>query len=149
MGLKEELLQDLKSAMQVKDTLRKETITMLRAAILQVEKDGLKELTEAEMLAIVAKEVKKRKESILDFEKGGREDLVEQTKCEINILSKYLPEQLTEQEIIKLVVDTIALVGAKGMKDMGKVMGTLREKTQGKADGKLVSDIVKAELGKL
>ena len=149
MGLKEDLMKALKEAMQAKDTLRKETITMLRAAILQVEKDGQKELTETEMQAIVAKEVKKRRESIADFEKGGRLDIVEQLNKEIEILSVYLPEQLSEQEITDMVIAAIGAVGATGMKDMGKVMQALREKTAGKADGKLVSDIVKAELAKL
>ena len=149
MGLKQDLMAALKEAMQNKDTLRKETITMLRAAILQVEKDGQKELTETEMQAIVAKEVKKRKESIVDFEKGGRPDIVEGLNKEIEILSIYLPEQLSEQEITDLVIATIETVGATSMKDMGKVMGALREKTAGKADGKLVSDIVKAELAKM
>lgn len=149
MGLKEDLMQALKKAMQDKDVLKKETITMLRAAILQVEKDGQKELSEAEMQAIVAKEVKKRKESIVDFEKGGRPDIVEQVKKEIEVLSVYLPEQLSEDEIRNMVIQTITNVGAAGMKDMGKVMGALREKTAGKADGKLVSDIVKEELGKI
>lgn len=149
MGLKQDLMAALKEAMQNKDTLRKETITMLRAAILQVEKDELKELTETEMQAIVAKEVKKRRESIVDFEKGGRPDIVEQLNKEIEILSVYLPEQLTEEEITKMVLEAIAQVGATSMRDMGKVMGSLKEKTAGKADGKLVSDIVKAELSKL
>ena len=149
MGLKEELMKALKEAMQTKDTLKKETITMLRAAILQVEKDGQKELSEVEMQAIVAKEVKMRKESIVDFEKGGRQDIVDQVNKEIEILSEYLPEQLSEEEIRKMVVDAIAAVSATGMKDMGKVMGALREKTAGKADGKLVSDMVKAELAKM
>jgi uncharacterized protein YqeY len=149
MGIKQDLMAALKEAMQNKDTLKKDTITMLRAAILQVEKDGQKELSENEMQAIVAKEVKKRKESIADFEKGGRQDLVEQTNKEIEILSNYLLEQLSEAQVVELVVDTISAVGATGMKDMGKVMGALREKTAGKADGKLVSDIVKAELAKL
>ena len=136
MGLKEDLMKALKEAMQTKDVLRKETITMLRAAILQVEKDGQKELSETEMQAIVAKEVKKRRESIADFEKGGRLDIVEQVNKEIEILSGYLPEQLSEKEITDMVVTTITTVGAVGMKDMGKVMGALREKTAGKADGK-------------
>ena len=149
MGLKQDLMVALKEAMQNKDTLRKEAITMLRAAILQVEKDELKELTEVEMQAIVAKEVKKRRESIGDFEKGGRPDIVEQLNKEIEILSVYLPEQLTEEEITKMVVEAINIVGATGMRDMGKVMGNLKEKTAGKADGKLVSDVVKAELSKL
>lgn len=149
MGLKEDLMRALKEAMQAKDSLKKETITMLRAAILQVEKDGQKELNETEMQAIVAKEVKRRKESIADFEKGGRQDIVDQVNKEIEILSNYLPEQLSEQEVMSLVIETIQVVGAAGMKDMGKVMGALREKTAGKADGKLVSDIVKAELAKM
>lgn len=149
MGLKEDLMKALKEAMQNKESLKKETITMLRAAILQVEKDGQKELNETEMQAIVAKEVKKRKESIADFEKGGRLDIVEQVNKEIEILSEYLPEQLSEEQVRSLVLETIATVGASSMKDMGKVMGALREKTAGKADGKLVSDIVKAELAKM
>lgn len=149
MGIKQDLMAALKEAMQNKDTLKKDTITMLRAAILQVEKDGQKELSESEIQAIVAKEVKKRKESIADFEKGGRQDLVEQTNKEIEILSNYLPEQLSEAQVVELVVATISAVGATGMKDMGKVMGALREKTAGKADGKLVSDVVKAELAKM
>lgn len=149
MGLKENLMRALKEAMQNKDTLRKETVTMLRAAILQVEKDTQKELSESDMQVIVAKEVKKRKESIADFERGGRPDIVEQVKKEIEILSEYLPEQLSEEEITKIVLEAITVMGASSIKDMGRVMGTVREKTQGKADGKLVSDIVKAELGKM
>lgn len=146
MGLKVELMQALKKAMQDKDILTKETITMLRAAILQVEKDGQKELAESEMQTIVAKEVKKRKESISDYEKGGRQDIVDQLNKEIEILSAYLPEQLSEEKIKKIVIEAISATGAIGMKDMGKVMGALKEKTAGKADGKLVSDIVKSSL---
>ena len=112
MGLKQDLMAALKEAMQNKDTLKKETITMLRAAILQVEKDTLKELSEAEMGTIVAKEVKKRKESIADFEKGGRQDIVDQLNKEIEILSVYMPAQLSEEEIVKMVVEAIAAVGA-------------------------------------
>lgn len=147
--MKEELMKALKEAMQNKDTLKKDTITMLRAAILQVEKDTLKELSEAEMGAIVAKEIKKRQESIPDYEKGGRPDLVEQLKKEIEILSRYAPKQLTEQEIITIVDETIVAVGATGPRDMGKVMGAIREKTAGRADGKLVSEIVKSKLANM
>lgn len=144
--MKEELLNELKEAMRNKDELRKNTITMVRAAILQVEKDEQKQLTEDEMAAIISKEVKKRKESIADFEKADRQDLVENLNKEIEILSKYLPEQLSTEEIEKMVEEAITQVGAAGMKDMGKVMGILRPKTAGKADGKVVSDIVKAKL---
>lgn len=149
MKIKEELMKDLKEAMQQKDALRKDTVTMLRAAILQIEKDTQKELTETEIEGIVAKEIKKRKDSIADYEKGGRQDIVETVNNEIKILEKYLPEQLTEEEILSLVKEAIENTGAASMKDMGKVMGALREKTTGKADGKVVSDMVKQELAKL
>lgn len=147
--MKEELLQDLKEAMKNKDTLRKDTITMLRAAILQVEKDSQKVLNDDEICAIVAKEVKKRKESVKEYEDAGREDIADNLKNEIEILSKYLPEQLTEDEIRKMVEDAIVESGAASPRDMGKVMSILRPKTAGKADGKLVSDIVKERLANM
>lgn len=149
MSIKEELMKALKEAMINKDTLRKDTITMLRAAILQVEKDSQKTLTESEIQVIIAKEVKKRQESIAAFEKGGREDLVCQTKSEIEVLSKYLPEQLTTEEIEALVVEAISSVRATGIKDMGHVMGALKPQIAGKADGKIVSDIVKEKLSEM
>lgn len=147
--MKEELLQDLKEAMKNKETLRKDTITMLRAAILQVEKDSRKTLNDDEICAIVAKEVKKRKESVKEYEDAGREDIAENLKKEIEILSKYLPEQLTEEEIRKMVEDAVKESGAASPRDMGKVMSILRPKTAGKADGKLVSDIVKERLANM
>lgn len=147
--MKEQFLQDLKQAMKDKDTLKKDTITMLRAAILQVEKDSQKVLTDDEICGIVAKEVKKRKESVKEYEDAGRQDIADNLKREIEILSKYLPEQLTEEEITKMVEDAIVESGAAGPRDMGKVMGILRPKTQGKADGKVVSDIVKDKLANM
>ena len=105
--MKDELLQDLKEAMKNKDTLRKDTITMLRAAILQVEKDSQKTLTDDEICAIVAKEVKKRKESVKEYEDAGRQDIADSLKQEVEILSKYLPEQLSQEEIVKLVEDAV------------------------------------------
>lgn len=149
MNIKEELMKELKESMQQKDTLRKDTVTMLRAAILKVEKDTQKELKLEEMQAIVAKEIKNRKESITEFEKGSREDLIEKTKREIEILAKYLPEQLTNEEILALIKNAIESVGATSMKDMGKVMGAIKTAVSGKADGKLVSDLVREELSKL
>lgn len=149
MGLKESLLKELKEAMQNKDTLKKDTITMLRASILQVEKDGQKELSEDDMLAIVAKEVKKRKESIGEYEKAGREDIVNNLKREIEILEVYMPKQLSNEEIREIVKNAISETGAASVRDMGKVMQNVRTKTQARADGKLVSDIVKEELNKL
>ena len=147
--MKEELLNDLKEAMKNKDELKKNTITCLRAAILQVEKDTQKVLTEEEISSIVAKEVKKRKESIDDYVKGNREDIVEQLNKEIEILSKYLPEQLTKEEIEKLVEEAIKETSASSARDMGKVMQYLRPKTAGKADGKEVSMIVKDKLNNI
>lgn len=147
--MKEELLNDLKEAMKNKDTLKKDTVTCLRAAILQVEKDTQKTLSEEEMNAIVAKEVKKRKESIDAYIKGGREDIVENLNKEIEILSKYLPEQLSEEQIKNLVLEAIESTQATSPKDMGKVMQYLRPKTAGKADGKMVSDIVKEKLNNM
>lgn len=149
MGLKENLLKELKEAMQNKDILKKDTITMLRASILQVEKDGQKELSEDDMLAIVAKEVKKRKESIGEYEKAGREDIVNNLKREIEILEVYMPKQLSNEEIREIVKNAISETGAVSIRDMGKVMQNVRTKTQARADGKLVSDIVKEELNKL
>ena len=147
--MKDELLKELKDAMQNKNQLKKDTITMLRAAILQVEKDEQKTLTEDEMVTIVAREVKRRKESIEEFKNGGREDLANQAEEEIKILSKYLPKQLERDEIEKLVNEAIIETGATSPRDMGKVMGNLKPKTAGKCDGKLLSDIVKEKLGNI
>ena len=147
--MKEELLKELKEAMKNKDEIRKNTITMLRSAILQVEKDSKKVLNDDEIIGIVAKEVKKRKDSISDYEKADRQDIIDDLKKEIEVLSKYLPEQLTEEEIEKMVDIAINEVGATSARDMGKVMQYLRPKTNGKADGKVVSNIVKEKLSKM
>lgn len=144
--MKEQLLLELKDAMKNKDELRKNTITMLRAAILQVEKDNNKVLSEDEIGTIVSKEVKKRKESMEDFKKADRQDLVEDLEKEIEILNKYLPKQLSKEEIEEIVENAIKTTGAQTVRDMGKVMQNVRAKTAGKADGKLVSDIVKEKL---
>ena len=125
------------------------TRTEVSQAILQVEKDSQKTLNDDEICAIVAKEVKKRKESVKEYEDAGREDIANSLKQEVEILSKYLPEQLTEDEIEKLVVEAISESGATSPKDMGRVMSILRPKTAGKADGKLVSDIVKEKLANM
>lgn len=147
--MKQQLLQDLKDAMKEKDMIKKNTITMLRAAILQVEKDTQTVLSDDEIAGIVAKEVKKRKDSITDYEKANREDIIQDLNQEITILSKYLPKQLSIEEIHHLVEESIQLVGATSPRDMGKVMQDLRLKTAGKADGKIVSEIVKEKLANL
>lgn len=141
--MKDMLLNDLKDAMRSKDELKKDTVTMLRAAILQIEKDEQKVLNEDEIKIVVSKEVKKRKEAIVEFEKADRQDLVEGLNKEIAILAKYLPEQLDVEQVRNLVKESIKATGATSSRDMGKVMQDLKPKTNGKADGKLVSDIVK------
>ena len=144
--MKEELLKAIKEAMKEKDELKKDTITMLRAAILQVEKDDKKVLTQSEMEAIVAKQIKSRKESLDDYKKANRGDIVSKIEKEIEILTEYLPEQLTLDEIKKLVSEAIEKTGAASPRDMGKVMQEIRPNSAGKADGKVVSDMVKQML---
>lgn len=141
--LKERLLNDLKESMKNKNLIRKNTIQMIRAAILQVEKDKQIELTEEQVIEIIAKETKKRKDAQIEFEKSGREDLINQNNEEIAILSEYLPKQLSEEEIETIVKKVIEETGATTMKDMGIVMKKSKEQIGATADGKTVSEIVK------
>jgi len=141
--LKEKLLEDLKAAMKDKNLVRKNTIQMIRAAILQVEKDKQIELTEEQVVEIIAKEAKKRKDAAVDFETSGREELITQNKEEIAILTEYLPKQLTVEEIEEVVRAIIAETGATSMKEMGIVMKKAKEQVGASADGKTVSDVVK------
>lgn len=141
--LKERLLNDLKESMKNKNLIRKNTIQMIRAAILQVEKDKQIELTEEQVVEIIAKETKKRKDAQIEFEKSGREDLINQNNEEIAILSEYLPKQLSEEEIETIVKKVIEETGATTMKDMGTVMKKSKEQIGVAADGKTVSEIVK------
>jgi len=136
----------MKSAMKEKDTLKKSAITMVRASILQKEKDERIELDDDGVIGVIAKEVKQRKDSIPEFIRGNRPDLVEKLNAEIEILMEYLPQQLTEDEIDAMVTQTITEVGAMSMKDMGKVMGALMPKLQGRADGRLVNQLVRKHL---
>lgn len=141
--LKEKLLEDLKEAMKDKNLIRKNTIQMIRAAILQVEKDKQIELSEDQVIEIIAKEAKKRKDAAADFENSGREDLIKQNNEEIAILSEYLPKQLTVEEIEEVVKKVIEETGATSMKEMGAVMKMSKEKIGAAAEGKAVSDVVK------
>ena len=141
--LKERLLNDLKESMKNMNLIRKNTIQMIRAAILQVEKDKQIELTEEQVIEIIAKETKKRKDAQIEFEKSGREDLINQNNEEIAILSEYLPKQLSEEEIEIIVKKVIEETGATTMKDMGIVMKKSKEQIGATADGKTVSEIVK------
>jgi len=141
--MKDQLMSDLKEAMKAKDKVRKLTITMLRAQIKQVEVDTRQDIEENVIIDIIAKQVKQKKAAIEEFEKAERTDLVEEANQEIEVLMAYLPEQLTEEAIRSLVQETIDAVGAASQKDMGKVMGALSPKTKGKADNKLVSQVVR------
>lgn len=141
--LKEKLLEDLKNSMKEKNIVRKNVIQMVRAAILQIEKDKGIEVDDNKILEIIAKEVKTRNDSITDFEKGGREDLVEQAKQEIEILSEYLPKQLTKEELKEKVEIIIKETGATTIKDMGKVMKAAKEQIGTAADGRSINEVVK------
>ena len=144
--LKEKLLDDMKNAMKDKNVVRKNVIQMVRAAILQVEKDKQIELNDEQILEIIAKESKKRKDSLADYEKSGREDLIAQINEEIEILSEYLPKPLSTEEIEKIVTEIISEVGATSMKEMGIVMKEAKAKIGPAADGKTINEIVKAKL---
>ena len=148
MSLKETLFQDLKTAMKDKDTVRKNTIQLVRAGVLQIEKDNHVELDDDGVLDVIAKELKKRRDSLPEFEKSGRTDLIDNLNKEIEVLLGYLPEQLTEDEIQIIVEETIAETVAATMKDMGKVMGAVSSKVKGRADNRVVSAYVKKLLSK-
>lgn len=145
-AIKDRLQDDWKAALKAKDKFTASVISTAKAALLIVEKTDNRVLEEDEVISILAKEVKQRRESILEFEKGNRQDLVDQSNAEIEILLKYLPQQLSEEEIKQIVKESAEEVGANSIKDMGKVMSAVRPKVVGKADGKLVSEIVKEYL---
>lgn len=141
--LKEKLLEDLKECMKEKNVIRKNVIQMVRAAILQVEKDKQITLDDNQIVDIIAKESKKRKDSLADYEKSGREELISQIKEEIEILSEYLPKQLSSEELEEIVRQIIQEENATSMKDMGKVMKAAKEKIGARADGKAINEVVK------
>lgn len=141
--MKKRLLEDLKEAMKEKNEIKKNAIQMTRAGILQIEKDKGIELTDDQIVELIAKEVKKRKDSIADYEKGGREDLVNQIKEEISYLEVYLPKQLSKEEIAKIIKEVIEETGATSMKDIGKVMKSAKEKIGAQADGRTINEVVK------
>lgn len=145
--LKEKLLEDLKSAMRDKDEIRKNTVQMVRAAILQIEKDKAIEVDDNQIIDIIAKEVKKRKDAAVDFEKSERNDLIEKNNEEIEILTQYLPKQLSREEIVEIVKEVISSCGATSIKEMGIVMKGAKEKIGASADGKTINEVVKELLG--
>lgn len=146
MSLKQKLQEDLKTSMKNKDTLRKSVITLIRSSIKQIEVDKRIELNDEDIIDIISKQLKQRNDSLEQFLEAGREDLVEETRSEIQVLKEYLPQQLSEQELNEIVKQTISEVGATSIKDMGKIMSVIRPKTKGRADGKLINKLVKENL---
>jgi uncharacterized protein YqeY len=149
MDLNERLTQDMKAALKAGPSgkVRLETIRFLRAAVKNAEIEKQAPLSDDEILGIITKQVKQLRDSIADFQRSNRQDLIERAQAEIDVLSGYLPEQLSADEVRDLARQVIAQVGAQGPKDMGRVMGPLMAQTKGRADGKLVQQIVKELLG--
>lgn len=142
MPLKEKLMEDLKESMKSKNKVKKDVVTMVRAAIKQREVDERIELSESDVLDIISKQIKQKKDSVEDFVKGNRQDLVDLTNEEINILLEYLPPQLTDEELDTIVKKAIEETGAQTKKDLGKLMALIMPQVKGKADGKHVNEIV-------
>ena len=147
MALKEKLAQDLKDAMRDKDVVRKNVVQLIRSSVLQVEKDNKITLDDDGILDVIAKQLKQRRDSLPDYEKSGREDLISQLKTEMAILMEYLPAQLTHEELEVIVKEAVDATGATSMKDMGKVMAAVMPKTKGRADGKEINSIARELLG--
>ena len=141
--LKEKLLEDLKQSMKEKNVIRKNTVQMVRAAILKIEKDTKEEVDDNKIIEIIAKEQKGKKDALQDFEKAGREDLIAQTKEEMKILEEYLPKQLSKEELKQEITKIIEEIGATSIKDMGKVMKEAKAKIGAAADGRAISEVVK------
>ncbi len=141
--LKEKLLEDLKQSMKEKNTNRKNVVQMVRAGILQVEKDKGIQLEDAQVLEIIAKELKKRKDSLADFEKANREDLINQVNEEISVLEEYLPKQLSDEELELKIQEIITKVGATTIKDLGIVMKEAKTEIGAQADGKRINEVVR------
>ena len=147
MGTKERLADDMKEAMKSKDRLKLSTIRLVRAEIKNAEIEKGESLNEDDVTGVLARELKKRRESMVLYEEGGRPELVEKEGKEAAILEEYLPEQLGHEEVEALVDEAIEATGAGSVKEIGKVMGILMPKVKGRADGTVVSGIVKAKLG--
>ena len=147
MSLKDRITQDVKDAMRAKDKPRLATLRLITAAIKQREVDERIELDDTQVTLVLDKMVKQRRESIVQFEKAGRDDLITIENNELEIITPYLPEQLGEDEINALIDAALEQTGASSIKDMGKVMGQLKPQLQGKADMGAVSALIKARLG--
>ena len=147
MSLQDKLLDDLKAAMRDHDELRVSTIRMLRSAISYAEIDKRGPLDDAGVLSVIEKDVKRHRESIEAFQKGGRPELVAKEEAELKILLTYLPQQLSRDEIAAAAREAIAQVGATSRAEMGKVMSVLAPRLKGKADGRTISQVVQELLG--
>lgn len=145
--LKDKLMEDLKKSMKEKDEIRKNTVQMIRASILQIEKDKGIEVDDEKILEIIAKEVKTKKDALVDFKRAERQDLIEQTNQEILVLQEYLPKQLTKEELKEKIEQIINKIGATSIKDMGIVMKEAKQEIGTAADGKSINDVVKELLG--
>ena len=146
MALREKLDEDLKSAMRAKDSLRMNTVRALKSAIKYREIELMKPLDDAGILGVVATEIKRRRDSVEQYRAGNRADLADKEEAEIKLLQEFLPQQLTREEVEAKVAEAITRVGAQGPKDMGAVMKALLPEVQGRADGKVVSELVKQRL---
>lgn len=145
--LEARILNDYKEAMKARDSLRSSVLSFLRADIMNVALSKKKNnLDDSEIIAVIKKEIKQRQEAIEQFTKGNRPEMADKEKKEMEILKAYLPEELAEEEIKKIIEEVISLTGASGIKDMGKVMKEVGLKIAGRADGKLVSDLVRQKL---
>ena len=147
--MKNKIIEDIKSAMKSQDKVALAVVRMLKSDIQMAELNKKSELTDDEIVSIVSKQIKMRKDSIKEFEKGNRNDLIEQSEQEIKILEKYLPEQLTEEEITDIINNVFSRVNPISSSDMGKIMGALTPLVKGKADMGIVSKIVKEKLSNL
>ena len=141
--LKEKLMEDLKESMKTKDTVRKNAVQMVRASILQIEKDKGIEVEDEKIIDIIAKEVKTKKDALKDFEKAERQDLIDLTNREIEILQEYLPKQLSRDEVKAEVQKIISEIGATSMKDMGAIMKEAKAKMGASAEGKTINEVAK------
>lgn len=148
MTLNEQLTQDLKDAMKAKDKTKLNVVRMIKTSLTNAKIKKGADLTEEDQLQVLSTEMKQRKDSLAEFEKGGREDLIAEVKSEMAIVETYLPKPLTKEELSAVISETITETGATSMKDMGKVMSTLMPKVKGRADGGQINQIVKELLSK-
>jgi uncharacterized protein YqeY len=146
MSIKQTISEDMKTFMRAKDTARLGAVRLLQASIKQKEIDDRVELTDDQVLSVIQKMLKQRKDSIEAYQKADRQDLIDQEQLEIDVLSKYMPEPLTDDEVSKIIDEVISEVNATDMKDMGKVVGVLKSKISGRADMGQVSQIVREKL---